>query len=149
MNKIPLPELPWQLQLLFWVLMLLVGVGFGLSIWFLVRYVHGQDNINKENNEKFTKISSKIEDLKTTVSHNANNTIKEMQEIQKSAFSVRQETLDTITTIKDDVREAKNIVKEVENHNRILKTQHMILKTIIVKLNKIMILKSKKEDDNG
>ena len=111
MKSVPLPELPWEAQLMFWILMLIVGVGIGVSIWFLIRYISGQDEINKTVNTKLDNVGRKFDDLKTTVAMNTNTLLKEVQDVQKSAFGVRQDTLNDITQIKSDLNYIKQQVK--------------------------------------
>lgn len=138
MKSMPLSQLPWEAQLIFWILLTLVSVGFGIGTWFLIRYVNNQDDLNKRNRERFESISRKIEDLRANYQSGTDRMVRELHEVQRAALGVRQDTLEDIASIKDDVREIKTLSKAVETHQT-------VLKTIIIKLNNLMIIKDKKD----
>lgn len=139
MKSMPLSQLPWEAQLLFWVLMLLVSVGFGVATWFLIRHVNGQDKINQDVQAKFDALSKKMEDQKTAFSDSKFSVFRELEEIRKNTLGVRQSTLEDVVGMKSDIAEIKQIGKAVETHQT-------VLKSIIVKLQNITIIKSQQDD---
>jgi len=139
MKSMPISHLPWELQLIFWVVLTLSGLGMGLATWFLIRYVKGQDDINTSNSDRFKKISQKVDELRSSYQTQADRMVNELHEVKKAALNIRQDTLEDIAQIKDDVRATKELTKIVETHQT-------VLKTVVVKLNNMMIIKSKKED---
>lgn len=63
MKELPLPtNLPWELQLVFWVLMFLVGTLMGLSIWFLARFINRHDRFKDSVNQKLDYHSREVRD---------------------------------------------------------------------------------------
>lgn len=140
MNKIPLPnDLPLEVHLLFWIMMLLVGAGITISVWFLIRYILGQDKMNDDVKLKFESIGRKFEDLKQTFYQHSEKVVKEIGEVQKTTLSLRHDTLKEMSEIKEAINETKVLAKTVETHQT-------VLKTIVVKLNDLIIIKSRKID---
>lgn len=142
MKTMPMSELPWEAQLVFWVLMVLVSVGFGVALWFLIRHVNGQDKVNQTLADDYRKVGQRIEDIKQVVSDTRMGLYKEITEVNKAVLESRRAMIDELAVAKksilSDVAEIKQITKTVEGH-------HSILKAIVVKLQNITIIKGKSE----
>lgn len=147
MNKIPLPnDLPLEVHLLFWIMMLLVGAGLTISVWFLIRYILGQDKMNDDVKLKFESLSRKFEDLKQSFQQHSETIVKEIGEVQKTTFSMRKDNLSELSQIKDVMGEMKEGINETKVLTKTVETHQTVLKTIIVKLNDLIIIKSRKTD---
>lgn len=104
MNKIPLPiDLPWELQLVFWVLMLLLGTLLGLCVWFLLRHVNQQDNQFKEVKDGMSKQKGELETIKNQVVDSTTKLQQHSTEIQKTALSFQGTVNQEILNIKKEV----------------------------------------------
>lgn len=140
MKNPPLGEMPWEAQLFFWILMLLVTIGFGVAIWFLHRYIKNQDDINESNKRALRNLSDEFEDTKKAVSSANLVLLKELQETKSAAIETRSKTIEDIHQLRQDFTEVKNLSKAVEAH-------HTILKSIVVKLQNLQILKTPQKKD--
>lgn len=104
MNKLPLPtNLPWELQLVFWVLMLLVGTFLGLAVWFLLRHINQQDTQFKDVKDGMGKQKGELESIKNEVLSATKMIVAESQAIKKSSLEFQGKISEEILTIKKDM----------------------------------------------
>lgn len=104
MKGIPLPaNLPWELQLVFWVLILLVGTLLGLAVWFLLRHVNQQDTQFKEVKDGMSKQKGELETIKNQVVESTTKLQLHSTDIQKTALSFQGTVNQEILNIKKEV----------------------------------------------
>ena len=109
MKGIPLPaNLPWEIQLLFWILLLLIGVFLGIATWFLLRHITQQDNQFKEVRDGLSKQKGEFEGIKNQVVEATSRIMLESQAIRKSALDFQTQVGNEIITIKKEMLNIEN-----------------------------------------
>lgn len=85
MNDLPLPtNLPWEVQLIFWTLMLLVGGLLGVSLWFLMRFVGRHDMFKDSVNQKLDLHSKEVSESANKMEATAQGIKSDSLEIKKA-----------------------------------------------------------------
>ena len=88
MSDLPLPtNLPWELQLVFWVLILLVGSLLGISLWFLVRFINRHDQFKDS-------VNGKLDEHSVDVKNSAEKMESTASEIKRDSLEIKQAMVD-------------------------------------------------------
>lgn len=112
MKNLPLPtNLPWELQLVFWVLIVLVVALIGLAIWFLKRHITQQDTQFKKVEDKLSGQTKELEQIKTDILGASKKIVEESEAIKKSSLEFQGKVAEEVMTIR---KEMVHIEKTVE-----------------------------------
>lgn len=164
MKPIPLPyEVPWEIQMLLWAGLIIIGlVGAGL-LFFVRRYVIQQDENNKSIKGKITdletaaknkdeamlKISGEIKDAGTKidqavakmselVTSSESRTMKELLEIHRASNEIRMDFTvikSQATVLKKDMESLSETAKSQAKTNSLVAQAFATQKESITKLN--------------
>lgn len=85
MKDLPLPtNLPWELQLIFWTLMVIVGGLLGISLWFLMRFVSRHDKFKDSVNQTLNLHSKEVKESADKIGATADEIKSDSFEIKKA-----------------------------------------------------------------
>lgn len=111
LKSLPLPtSLPWELQLVFWVLIVLITALLGLSAWFLLRHITQQDNQFKEVRDALGKQKTDFEGIKGHVVEATGRLALESQAIRKSALDFQTQVGNEIINLKKEMIHIEGVV---------------------------------------
>lgn len=135
MNKIPLPtDLPWEVQLLFWVLMLLLGIVFALCVWFLIRHIKQQDDQFGKVETTINGLKTEMTAVKTKVSEGNERVVTEANELRKATLTYQQQMAGEVLEIKKDVLKIEQSVSRTEEKASELRKSVEAMNGSIVKI---------------
>ena len=124
MSSLPLPtNLPWELQLIFWFLILLVGGLLTLSIWFLIRFVSRHDQFKSSVNEKLDEHSKGVKESAGKIESTASEIRKDSLEIKKAMVGFEGKMNQELFQIHKKAVQIEGAFEQVNNKAVQLKNQ--------------------------
>lgn len=124
MNDLPLPtNLPWELQLVFWTLMLLVGGLLGISLWFLMRFVSRHDSFKDSVNQKLDVHSNDVRASAGKMESTAQAIKSDSLEIKKSMVNFESKVNQELLSIHKKAVQIEGSLERVGEKATQVKTQ--------------------------
>lgn len=127
MDTMPLPNQFYELKIFFWVVSIIILVLGSVSLWFLVRMVMNQDEINKEMKESLHLNSGEIDILKNDLyemtklmNSDLRGIKKDIDGFEKSLTGFQSKTDQSFSYLVRINKEVANIKENLERHETVI-----------------------------
>lgn len=117
----PVPDTQiYELKLLFWIVTTLLGTLSGFLIWFLVRMINHQDEINKQHSEGLKAIQEDYQSIAILTSEKVRELKSEIEETEFVVLRIKTESEKSLNLLFQITRELYQIKETLTRHENVI-----------------------------